>query len=413
MMSILSTISFVTYIYVGAFVLYLNYNSKINRNFFYSCLAFSLWSFSYIFLNMALAPEHRVFWQKMSFCGALVYEIFTLRFFLFLTRFDEKIKHRVLVNALILVIPGVFLYQNIAYNAIVNDFPYGMWYVMAHVYANSYNMLGLFLVFIWGRKSTRRMEKKQAAIIVRSAMAVIIMTIICDYAMGFMRIPTLTPFLTLIWCYAIVFAMARYRLLSITPEMVSRYIIDHIDELIIFLHADSTIAAINDRMKELCGGDSPVGSHVSSIIPEHGRIQGRILLLLSDQTKTFSARLHFCHGGEDSRMVDARFSVVTDKLGDSLGLLVIAKELRELKHLGHLYTITAREIEIIHHVTYGASNKEIASYLGISENTVKRHITNIYNKLNVNNKMGLLRLLDDLNISYEDPGNRRDAAKGF
>jgi len=44
---------------------------------------------------------------------------------------------------------------------------------------------------------------------------------------------------------------------------------------------------------------------------------------------------------------------------------------------------------------------------------MKRHITNIYNKLNVNNKMGLLRLLDDLNISYEDPGNRRDAAKGF
>ena len=33
---------------------------------------------------------------------------------------------------------------------------------------------------------------------------------------------------------------------------------------------------------------------------------------------------------------------------------------------------------------------------------MKRHITNIYNKLNVNNKMGLLRLLDDLNISYDD-----------
>ena len=225
---------------------------------------------------MELAPEEREFWQKMSFCGALVYEIFTFRFLLFLTRFDEKIKHKVLVNALILIIPAIFLYANIATNAIASNFPYGSWYIMAHVYANSYNGLGIFLVFIWGRKSRRRMEKRQAKIIVRSAIAVIIITIISDYAMGFMRIPTLTPFLTLIWCYAIVYAMAKYRLLGITPQMVSKYIIDHIDEVIVFLNADFTIAAINARMKEICGGDPIIGSHISSIIPAHEKIKDRI-----------------------------------------------------------------------------------------------------------------------------------------
>ncbi len=402
MMSILSTVSFITYIYVGAFVLYLNYNSKSHRNFFYSCLAFSLWSFSYIFLNMELRPEEKEFWQKMSFCGALVYEIFTFRFLLFLTRFDEKIKHKVLINALILVIPGIFLYQNISSNAIAASFPYGLWYILAHVYANSYNGLGIFLVFIWGRNSRRKMERRQAKIIVRSAIAVIVITIISDYAMGFMRMPTLTPFLTLIWCYAIVYAIAKYRLLGITPQMLSKYIIDNIDEVIVVINADSTIAAINDRTKEICGGDSLVGSHISNIIPEHDKIKDRLMLLQSGQTKNFSTRLLFCHGGDNSRIMDSHFSVIKDTMGDSLGLLLIAKELRELKHLKHLYRITSREIEIIHHVTYGASNKEIASYLGISENTMKRHITNIYNKLNVNNKMGLMRLLDDLNISYDD-----------
>ncbi len=401
-MSILSTISCITYIYMGAFVLYLNHTSKSHRNLFYSCLAFSLWSFSYIFLNLDLTPADREFWQKMSFCGALVYVIFTFRFFLYLTRYNEKIKRKALVNALILIIPGFFLFENIAYNAIANSFPYGVWYITAHIYANSYNGFGLFLVFIWGRKSKRAMEKKQAKIIVRSAIAVIIITIISDYAMGFMHVPTLTPFLTVIWCYAIVYAMAKYRLLSITPQMVSKYIIDHIDEVIIFLNTDSTVAAINERTEEICGGGSLIGSHISSIVPEHEKVQDRMMLLLADHNRTFSASLLFGRNKENTRIMDAHFSVIRDKMGDSLGLLIIARELRELKHLRQIFKITLREIEIIHHIVTGTSNKEIALFLGISENTMKRHITNIYFKLNVNNKIGLMRLLDELNISHKN-----------
>jgi len=52
--------------------------------------------------------------------------------------------------------------------------------------------------------------------------------------------------------------------------------------------------------------------------------------------------------------------------------------------------LTAREIEIVRMVAKGLRNKEIAEKSGISEGTVKAHLHNIYEKLNVDGRMALL-----------------------
>jgi len=48
-----------------------------------------------------------------------------------------------------------------------------------------------------------------------------------------------------------------------------------------------------------------------------------------------------------------------------------------------LAQLSPREIEILHLLARGLSNKEIAAQLGVVEGTVKIHITNIFNKLGV------------------------------
>lgn len=48
--------------------------------------------------------------------------------------------------------------------------------------------------------------------------------------------------------------------------------------------------------------------------------------------------------------------------------------------------LTLRECEILDHLATGASNKEIARALGISPNTIKTHIANLYDKLEVNGR---------------------------
>ncbi|HEY92848.1 MAG TPA: response regulator transcription factor [Dehalococcoidia bacterium] len=48
--------------------------------------------------------------------------------------------------------------------------------------------------------------------------------------------------------------------------------------------------------------------------------------------------------------------------------------------------LTVREIEIVNHIAQGRSNKQIASELNISEQTIKNHVSSIMTKLSANDR---------------------------
>jgi ligand-binding sensor domain-containing protein/DNA-binding CsgD family transcriptional regulator len=62
------------------------------------------------------------------------------------------------------------------------------------------------------------------------------------------------------------------------------------------------------------------------------------------------------------------------------------------------YNISQREKEIIHLILEGKSNKEIEETLFISMGTVKNHVYNIYQKLDVNNRAQLMALFQNLRV---------------
>ena len=53
------------------------------------------------------------------------------------------------------------------------------------------------------------------------------------------------------------------------------------------------------------------------------------------------------------------------------------------------FGLTPREREIVSAVVAGYSNKEVAQRFALSEDTVKHHLTNIFNKLGVSNRLEL------------------------
>lgn len=53
------------------------------------------------------------------------------------------------------------------------------------------------------------------------------------------------------------------------------------------------------------------------------------------------------------------------------------------------FGLTQRELEVVSTVAVGGTNKDIARRLSISEDTVKRHLTNVFDKLGVSNRLEL------------------------
>jgi len=52
-------------------------------------------------------------------------------------------------------------------------------------------------------------------------------------------------------------------------------------------------------------------------------------------------------------------------------------------------SLTSRELQIVAAIVDGTSNKEIAAALGLSEQTVKNHLSNIFDKTGVSNRLEL------------------------
>jgi len=48
--------------------------------------------------------------------------------------------------------------------------------------------------------------------------------------------------------------------------------------------------------------------------------------------------------------------------------------------------LTDRERDVLHHISQGRADKQIARQLGISTNTVRNHVSNIYKKLHVHSR---------------------------
>lgn len=64
-------------------------------------------------------------------------------------------------------------------------------------------------------------------------------------------------------------------------------------------------------------------------------------------------------------------------------------------------SLSIRELQIVHSIGEGFTDRKIAEELGISENTVKYHIRSIYNKLGITSRNDAIALVQD-QASYLD-----------
>ena len=59
------------------------------------------------------------------------------------------------------------------------------------------------------------------------------------------------------------------------------------------------------------------------------------------------------------------------------------------------YNLTRREETILRLLMEGRDNVRICEALVITENTLKKHILNLYRKLGINNRVGLFKMIKE------------------
>ncbi len=140
------------------------------------------------------------------------------------------------------------------------------------------------------------------------------------------------------------------------------------------------------------------GITATSVISEkYPQIKIIMLTVFDDEQKIFDAiqsgAMGYLLKDEPPQKILESIKMIMDG-GAPMSPSIAAKSLRLLKNPGRIekngsedFDLSKREIEVLEQISQGLDYKEIAENLFISPSTVRKHIENIYRKLQVNNKM--------------------------
>jgi DNA-binding NarL/FixJ family response regulator len=161
------------------------------------------------------------------------------------------------------------------------------------------------------------------------------------------------------------------------------------------LSSDNTIKIINDVLDEESEADVVItsASHVSFSNREVNDVSSAATLLLSDdplnarEIRRFSRVWGILPTESSAEELTAAIHALSQGLIVGTSTLLFESENEPLSH----GPLTDRESEVLGLVAKGLANKQIAVALGISEHTVKFHVSSIYSKLNVTNRTEAVR----------------------
>ena len=393
--SSVSLFSFTIYILLGIYIFYIKPYSSLNRNFFYFCMCFAVWSLTTFCRAYNSCLDNNIIVIKIQYTAAVIYSVFILRFFILLTGIPLSGVKKKTLFILIWIVPSVFLYQNFRYNSIFSSFPAGGWYIGLHLLANINNLTSIILLLVWSSRSESNRVKKQVKIIVPSSIITVFVTLAGDYIAGFSGVPTPTPSLILIWISAIYFVIRRYRMIEISPYTVPVEIMNSLDEVIALFNPEKKLIWQNETDDAFFG----------TVLAE----RKNLITLFSDSFNSVSNINELNNPGEIVSVFRHPYSLhnqiclydivikkVYDSFGDNIGYLLKAKKVKSVEFISSIYRITKRELEIIKLLITGLTYNDIAAQLNITGNTLKTHISSFYNKLGINNKVELINLVNNL-----------------
>jgi DNA-binding CsgD family transcriptional regulator len=195
-----------------------------------------------------------------------------------------------------------------------------------------------------------------------------------------------------IMLFALFYAVFRYSFMKMNVSFTIDNIMRKISDCILITDTEGNIVQVNEAARIMFSlPDNGQGNrNIKQVFPglmtpDSG--DNEIALLMENN----SGFRKVPHPLKQGQVLDVSAEPVGDSFGDFIGILIICRTNDKLENARRVYKLTSREIEIIRFLYEGLEYQEIAGRLGLSMNTVRNHVQNIYAKTGAKNKAVLLK----------------------
>ena len=385
-----------------------------------SAIALGLWNASAFFVYNAGTEEEFIRMYLLGSIGMLLFVTAKNAFAFFVSRTGRTpwwylvaVSIPTLVFALLLFTdPTRFMtFERVAsgwrFRPNLDSLPNRLWLVYAFFLFASYQLyLGLRL-----RRTTLKRYRRQLTLLIVSGLTAWVLAyieVILHNVVAGMPGEFYSPVILLPWAIGNTIAVHRYQFLGVSPEQQSRDILRSTRDLVILADDDGTVTYINEAALRFF--DRPSRELMSRSIDDLLRgpdcTDGLLPGCPDDLTGIPVGRRVTVPSGNDDRSlrtVDLQITPVTDRFEDFVGYLLVGSIVEPPETLMNRFGLTRRECELVQCILNGWSYTTIADFLHITESTIKTHVTHIYQKLHIRNRMDLLRVFG----YQEEPGDRQ------
>ncbi len=310
-------------------------------------LCFAFWSFSLTFIHNLDTTKAAVFtFDKIGALGWASFSSFFLWFVLAFTGKKNILKKKWLY-VLLLGIPVLFMFINWnhllfpdfikKYYGWKSQHSHSIWIYLFYVNYLTFMGIGLFLIINSRRKTQNSIHKKQALVIFTTTMTALVLGSFTDVVfpvLGLHMIPNIADSFVLILVLGIVYAMVKYKFLTITPAAAANDIIFTMNDCLILLDLQGNIVTANKATLETLAYEQKQLDNVPvSILFTAAEINRGIVEEITGESNFKDKELAFkTREGKEVPVLFSK-SILKDNAETPGGIVCIAKDISERKKL--------------------------------------------------------------------------------
>lgn len=333
--SVISIVACVFYLQIGCYAFQLEKKSGINQLFMILCISLAIWSFALVYVT----DETESIWVVIAAFGRYTYSSIMLHLTLVFTghhRVCRSAKAAALIYA-----PSVFLLYKIIFLFRQNNhFPKSaeaFLYVGNYIYPAVFAFAGILILTLWGARTKRLREKKQAGILIFASLCPLLLNLTTPYifsSLGIENVPPMGHIYCLVTVMGVYYAMFQGRFFIPFPEQHLGEALQEMMDLVIVASEDGRITKINKSAETLLGytKEQLCGKPLESILQKE--VVHNIFAHKESSGIYRLWEVYFMKKNNSRLPVNVTCSfMMDDKTKDSYGLVVVGHDISLLKKL--------------------------------------------------------------------------------